>query len=105
MNSNPLPLSLTLMQEKKTISVTLLITTTKKVMYLKHSISRIKLCSNHNLCYKLVQNASKQVNFMTKIIAYFFFFLAQDRETSINLAALSSKVTNTTSMHPRNQSS
>ena len=46
MNSNPFPLSLALMQEKKTVSVTLKIATAKKVMYLKHSIRRLKLCSN-----------------------------------------------------------
>ena len=105
MNSNPFPLSLTLMQEKKTVSVTLLIATAKKVIYLKHSISTIKLCSNHIVCHKLVQNASKKVNFTTKMIGHFFFFWVQDRETSINLTTLSSKITNTTSKHPRNQTS
>ena len=39
---------------------------------------------------------------MTKIIGnIFFFFLVQDKETSIDLATPSSKVTNTTSKHPR----
>ena len=106
MNSIPFPLSLTLMQEKKTVSVTLLIVIVKKVMYLKHCISTIKLCSNRIVRYKLIQNASKQVNFMTKITGYFFFFFwVQDRETSINLATLTSKITNSTSKHPRNQTS
>ena len=47
MNSNPFPLSFTLMQEEKTVSVTLSIATAKKFMYLKHKIRRLKLCSNH----------------------------------------------------------
>ena len=105
MNSNPFPLSLTLLQEKEIVSVTFLIAIAKKFMYSKHCISTIKLCSNRIVRYKLIQNASKQVNFMTKITGYFFFFWVQDRETSINLATLSSKITNTTSMHPRNKSS
>ena len=106
MNSNPFPLSLTLMQEKEIVSVTFLIAIAKKFMYSKHCISTIKLCSNRIVRYKLIQNASKQVNFMTKITGYFFFFFwVQDRETSINLATLSSKITNTNSKHPRNQTS